>query len=106
MIIASNWIASDTNDVLLKFIMVVLRFLNSDMTKLPDEKRLAFNQCKYSDELLKSMIEKIVYNNHKISTFIKIKNIEYLQNFQKQDYMNPTCEPMDYYVIRWAVCGN
>lgn len=71
MIIASNWTASDTNDVLLKFIMVVLRFLNSDMTKLPDEKRLAFNQCKYSDELLKSMIEKIVYNNHKISTLYK-----------------------------------
>lgn len=73
-------------------------FLNSDMTKLPDEKRLAFKQCEYSDELLKSMIEKIVYNDHKINTFIKVGNIDYLKNFQKQDYMNSVTEPMEYYI--------
>ena len=73
-------------------------FLNSDMTKLPDEKRLAFKQCEYSDELLKSMIEKIVYNDHKINTFIKVGNIDYLKNFQKQDYMNSATEPMEYYI--------
>ncbi len=73
-------------------------FLNSDMNKLPDEKRLAFKQCEYSDDLLKEMIEKIVYNEHKINTFIKIGNIDHLKNFQKQDYMNTTNEPLKYYI--------
>lgn len=73
-------------------------FLNSDMTKLPDEKRLAFKQGEYSDELLKVMIEKIVYNDHKINTFIKVGNIDYLKNFQKQDYMNSANDPMEYYI--------
>lgn len=77
---------------------LIHKFLNSDMTKLPNEKRLAFKQCEYSDELLKTMIEKIVYNDHKINTFIKVGNIDYLKNFQKQDYMNSATEPMEYYI--------
>lgn len=77
---------------------LIREFLNSDMTKLPNEKRLAFKQCEYSDELLKVMIEKIVYNDHKINTFIKVGNIDYLKNFQKQDYMNSANDPMEYYI--------
>ena len=77
---------------------LIHKFLDSDMSKLPDATRLAFKQCEYSDELLKAMIDKIVYNEHKISIFIKIGNVDYLKEYQKSNWLNSASDIMDYYI--------
>ena len=71
----------------------VQKFLDSDMTCLPDDKRMAFKQIEYKDELIQPMIEKAVYQKNKMALFINIADLSYLAGF-KTDRINTSAEPM------------
>lgn len=75
----------------------VQRFLDSDMTCLPDATRLAFKQTKYNEQIIQSLIEKIVYNQSKLTMFINIKDLSYLTPF-KTESINQDVNPMPMYV--------
>lgn len=72
----------------------IKQFLDSDMNCLGDDKRIGFKQTEFSPDLIKPMVEKIVYYNNKLAIFINIKDLGYLTPFQKDNYMNPHMNPM------------
>ncbi|MCM1294953.1 MAG: recombinase family protein [Muribaculaceae bacterium] len=71
-------------------------FLNSDMGKLPDTARLTLKQLEYSEALAQAMIDRIVYNDHKLTIFINITDLDKLSDFRKDSYINTSATPMDY----------
>jgi len=78
----------------------IKKFLDSDMTRLPEEKRLALKQVEFSEPLVKQMIEKIVYADHKLTIFINMANTDYLAEFRKDGLLNHAAEPMDWYLTK------
>jgi hypothetical protein len=70
------------------------QFLDSDMTGLPQDKKLAFKQVEFTDELVSPMVEKIVYHENKLTIFIKADDLSYLASF-KNEGVNHAAEPMD-----------
>ncbi len=74
----------------------IKQFLDSDMKSLSADTKLEFKQVQYSDELIKPMIDKIIYQEKKLSIFINIENLEYLIPFKEQNYINKKSENSDY----------
>lgn len=72
-------------------------FLNSDMEQLPDATRLILKQLEYSDELVRGLIDRIVYHEHKLTIFINIEDLDKLGAFRKDGYINTQATPMEYY---------
>ncbi len=72
----------------------IKQFLDSDMNCLGDDKRISFKQTEFSPDLIKPMVEKIVYYNNKLAIFINIADLGYLTPFQKDNYMNSRMNPM------------
>lgn len=72
-------------------------FLNSDMEQLPDATRLILKQLEYSDELVRGLIDRIVYHEHKLTIFINIEDLDKLGAFRKNGYINTQATPMEYY---------
>ncbi|HNY25041.1 MAG TPA: recombinase family protein [Alphaproteobacteria bacterium] len=66
----------------------VRQFLDSDMNFLPSEKRLMFKQIKYTEAIINPMIDKIIYQDHKITIFINSDDLKYLDIFTDKNYMN------------------
>jgi DNA invertase Pin-like site-specific DNA recombinase len=78
---------------------MVREFLDSDMTGMPGEKRMAFKQVAFTDALVKPMIDKIVYNGQKLMMFINFEDVSYLADF-KGNEINPTNESLkQFYII-------
>ena len=75
----------------------IKKFLDSDMSALPEATRLGFKQTTYSDELMQQMIDKIVFNKNALAIFIKMDDISYLEQF-KTDCINSKTEPMHMYI--------
>ena len=71
-------------------------FLNSDMEQLPDATRLILKQLEYSDELVRGLIDRIVYHEHKLTIFINIADLDKLETFRKDGYINTNAIPMEY----------
>lgn len=71
-------------------------FLNSDMEQLPDTTRLTLKQLEYSDELVRGLIDRIVYHEHKLTIFINIEDLDKLGAFRKDGYINTQTTPMEY----------
>lgn len=71
-------------------------FLNSDMEQLPDTTRLTLKQVEYSDELARGLIDRIVYYEHKLTIFINIADLDKLETFRKDGYINTNAIPMEY----------
>lgn len=71
-------------------------FLDSDMNFLPSEKRLTFKQVKYTDAIIKAMIDKIIYQDNKLTIFINNEDLRYLDSFTDKNYMNTNNTPMDH----------
>lgn len=71
-------------------------FLNSDMGQLPDTTRLTLKQVEYSDELARAIIDRIVYYEHKLTIFINIADLDKLETFRKDGYINTNAIPMEY----------
>lgn len=71
-------------------------FLNSDMGALPDTTRLALKQLEYSDKLARALIDRIVYHEHKLTIFINITDLDKLEAFKKDGYINTNAIPMEY----------
>lgn len=59
---------------------------------------MAFKQTILSDDLIKEMIDKVVYNSKKLMIFINLADTSYLTNF-KENEINPANEPMSGYYI-------
>ena len=75
------------------------KFLNSDMAAMGHAARLAFKQMTPCDDLIKAMVEKIVYHENRLTMFVPIADLGYLAPFKKLDYMNTAAEQMqDYYI--------
>ena len=74
------------------------KFLDSDMAGIPDEKRLALKQVEYTDGLVSTMLEKVVYHENKLTLFISIVDLSYLAPF-KTERMNTAAEPMHGFYI-------
>lgn len=72
-------------------------FLNSDMEQLPYATRLILKQLEYSDELVRGLIDRIVYHEHKLTIFINIEDLDKLGAFRKDGYINTQATPMEYY---------
>jgi DNA invertase Pin-like site-specific DNA recombinase len=70
------------------------KFLNSDMSGLPDAARLTFKQVEFSDGLVAPMLEKVVYHKDKMTLFVKLDNLSYLAPF-KNEKVNHSVEPMN-----------
>lgn len=77
-------------------IETIKQFLDSDMNFMPSEKRLAFKQVKYSDTIIKLMIDKIIYQDHKLTIFINNEDLRYLDSFTDKNYMNTNNIPMEH----------
>ena len=75
----------------------IKKFLDSDMSALPEVTRLGFKQTTYSDELMQQMIDKIVFNKNALAIFIKIDDMGCLEQF-KTDAINSKAEPMHMYI--------
>jgi hypothetical protein len=69
-------------------IETIKQFLDSDMKFLSSEKQLAFKQVKYTDAIIKPMIDKIIYQNNKLTVFINNEDLRYLEPFADNNYMN------------------
>lgn len=76
----------------------IKKFLDSDMARLPEEKRLALKQIEYNNDLIQPMIDRIVYHDRKLRVFINIADLGYLKPFTKDGYTNTAAEPMDCYL--------
>jgi len=76
-------------------IETIKHFLDSDMNFMTAEKRLAFKQVKYADTIIKPMIDKIIYQDHKLTIFINNEDLRYLDSFTDKNYMNTNNTPMD-----------
>jgi hypothetical protein len=74
----------------------VHQFLDSDMNFLSSEKRLAFKQVKYTDTIIKAMIDKIIYQDHKLTIFINNEDMRYLDSFTDKNYMNTNNTPIEH----------
>lgn len=72
----------------------VHQFLDSDMNFLSSEKRLTFKQVKYTDTSIKPMIDKIIYQDNKLTIFINNEDLRYLETFADKNYMNTNNIPM------------
>ncbi|MFV0626069.1 MAG: recombinase family protein [Alphaproteobacteria bacterium] len=66
---------------------IVQSFLNSDMEILPQATKMAFKQTLYNESMIKPMIDKIIYHENRLTYFINIKDLSYLEPF-KQDHLN------------------
>lgn len=76
----------------------IKQFLDSDMNCLGNDKRISFKQTEFSPDLIKPMVEKIVYYNNKLAIFINIADLGYLSPFQKNNYMNSCMNPMSCHI--------
>jgi DNA invertase Pin-like site-specific DNA recombinase len=76
----------------------IKKFLNSDMTRLPEEKRLALKQIEFNEPLVKRIVDKIVYANNKLVIFIDVADTEYLVRFRKEEFLNQESAPMGWYL--------
>ncbi|NCB49895.1 MAG: recombinase family protein [Alphaproteobacteria bacterium] len=65
----------------------VKAFLDSNMKALPGSTKLAFKQIHYSEELIPTMIDKIIYHENRLTYFINIADLSYLTPF-KQSNLN------------------
>lgn len=74
------------------------KFLNSEMVCLSEEKRLAFKQVEFSEAIIQPMVEKIVYNQNKLTIFINVSDLGYLNTFKKDRYINQAIESMPCYI--------
>lgn len=77
----------------------IKQFLDSDMSNLPEEKRLAFKQTQFCEKLASEMIEKVIYSDKKITIFIHAENLEYLKLFQTYNYLNQNSVQMNNYFV-------
>jgi hypothetical protein len=68
------------------------------MAGIPIEKKTAFKQVKFTDTLVKLMLEKIVYNGNKLMMFVNIADTSYLADFKGIE-INQANEPMKGYYI-------
>ncbi|MCL2673306.1 MAG: recombinase family protein [Alphaproteobacteria bacterium] len=70
------------------------KFLDSNLSYLPQDKKLAFKQTEFSDVLVRPMVDKIVYHDNKLTMFINADDLSYLAPF-KNDRINHIAEPLD-----------
>ncbi|NCB49388.1 MAG: hypothetical protein EOM53_01725 [Alphaproteobacteria bacterium] len=66
---------------------VVRTFLDSDMKGLPEATKMTFKQVRYDEKLIRPMIDKIIYHENRLTYFINIADLSYLESF-KQDALN------------------
>jgi len=79
-------------------INIVKNFLNSDMSKyLSSDKTVIFKSIKYSDELIEKIVDKILYEDNKLTFFLDI-NTSLIENFKDETYIN-TCNKYTNYKI-------
>ena len=76
----------------------IKKFLDSDMTRLPDNKRGELKKVEYSEPLVEQIIDRIVYANNKLTIFLNVADTERIAQFQKDGYMNAAAESMNWYV--------
>ena len=65
----------------------VKAFLDSDMKALPEAMKLAFKQVFYNEALIQPMIDKIIYHKNRLTYFINVADLSYLEPF-KQNNLN------------------
>lgn len=70
-------------------------FLNSTMDCISINERMILKHIKFDQCIIQPMIEKIVYNQDKVSIFIKIHNLD---NLVTKDYFNNKSDSMNYSV--------
>lgn len=77
-------------------IETVIDFLNSDLaTLLPESKILELKsvnfkalEIKMQHDLIKKLVDKIIYSENSLTLFLRVQNLSYLRKFQKNNYIN------------------
>lgn len=76
----------------------IKKFLDSDVSCLSESAKLAFKQTQYNNSMIQSMVEKIVYNQSKLTMFINIADLSYLKPFKRDNYINQSSNTMPMYM--------
>lgn len=76
----------------------IREFLNSDMAALSPECRLIFKQIKFRPEILRKIIDKIIYHDNKMTIFINIGAMDGLQGLADSEYMNEQNLAPNFYI--------
>ncbi|MGL4722349.1 MAG: recombinase family protein [Desulfovibrionaceae bacterium] len=77
---------------------VIQEFLDSNMKALPEATRLAFKQVEYSLNIIRSMIEKVIYYENKLLYFINIEKADYLEPFRCEQLNIKSKEMLNSYI--------
>lgn len=76
----------------------VKKFLDSDMFCLTKDKRGELKKLEYSEPLVKQIVDRVVYANHKLTIFLNVADMDGLAPFKKDGYINQANEFMDSYL--------